>query len=320
MDAGMRRLYLPILGLAVLLAVGPRDASRPGAEEEGGTDCGLFAVLRGDDKGELAIYDGLRKGLELARLPRVCLETIDPWPGALQGFVGRLEQAGDPGPVFAIGDEACAAVAALTTTVPRVLVVQRTSVGGVPLKALPEAPGTAVVYADVGAERLGQVLRGLFGAADVRADFPWGAIDAPDREADLGRLRRAAGITPPGGVDAGPARASLHLHLGLGYPLLPFERALEQARRAGIPLVSDDRGRFGQGAIVTLVPSQDLVGRAAAEAGRRLRADPAAKLAPHAITGIEVWVDLQSADEQGIQVPLPFLAAADKLKRGPGPR
>ena len=47
-----------------------------------------------------------------------------------------------------------------------------------------------------------------------------------------------------------------------------------------------------------------------------MRVDPKAKLTPRKVTGFEVWVDLRAADEQGIELPLAFIAKADKLRRG----
>lgn len=283
------------------------------AKEEGGTDCGLYAVLRGDDKGELAIYDGVRKGLELARLPRVCLEEVDPWPGGLKALLDRFGRTGERGPLFAVGDEAGDALAALTTTIPRVFVVQRYTVERQPLRPLPQAEGAAVVYADLGAEHVRQVLLAMLGAerGGCRPAMAWEAL--PPKEGAWMRFRQAAKVFPE--LESEPYDLVLHLRVGVGERLLPFEQALALARRHHVPLVTDDRGRFGQGAVVTLVPAHGLVGRAAAEAARQLRYDPTSRPAPRAIRAVEVWVDLNAADEQDLELPLPFIARADRLRR-----
>jgi hypothetical protein len=80
--------------------------------------------------------------------------------------------------------------------------------------------------------------------------------------------------------------------------------------------VTDDRARFGQGAAVVLLGRHHLGGKAAAECGRRLRAQPDVKIPPYGLPGLEFWVDLAAADAQGLELPLPFLARADRLKRG----
>ncbi len=248
------------------------------AEEPKGVQCGLFAVVAKGDAGARATYDGLRKGLELAHLPRVCMEA----PEDVHAFLARVS-AKRQLPVFAIGDGPAERLQ--QARCPRVVVLERYTVKGKPVRALPEAPGLAVVYADLQSERVQAVL------GDLSSD-----PDAPIMEGTYGDL-------------------DLHLRWGRGTPA-PYVDAVKRARSTGKILVSDDRGRFGQGAIVTLVPRHDLLGRAAAEVARKLRADPKAKLPPHAIKGFEVWVDLEAADEQGIALPLAFIAKADKLKRG----
>lgn len=296
---------IPLLLLLLLLV-----PAASFAEEEAGPECGLFALLRGNDPGEWKIYDGIRKGLELARLPRICLESVEPWPQGLTAFVNKVGATGDVGPIFAIGDEACEALATIETTIPRVFVVQRYTVKRKPLKPLPVAEGAAVVYADIAAERVGSILLDMFGGVRPSAGF---ASAAPPDEQTLAsnQFLQALGVVPAGGKP----HLVLHLESGLGGGHWPLARAVESARSRGVPLVSDDRASFGQGAVVTLVPTQALVGRAAAEAGRRLRYNPTTKLKPRAVPSVEVWIDLHAADQQGIQLPLPFVARADKLRR-----
>lgn len=271
----MRRLA-PLLVL--LCAVGAH------AEEPTGVVCGLYAFVEPEDAGSRAVYDGLRKGLELAHLPRVCMEALHESETLMQEFVGRVRKDRAL-PLFAIGDGPWAQVKDLN--VPRVVVVERYSVKGKPVEPLPTEAGVAVVYADLPAARIKAALTDL--AADVVARDEWRADEW-------------------GGL-------ILHLRWGRRDPGT-YAKAVKRARDRKTALVSDDRGRFGRGAIVTLVPRHDLVGRAAAEAARQLRANPKAKLKPRAITGFEIWVDLEAADEQGIELPLAFLAKADKLRRG----
>ncbi|MDA1195867.1 MAG: hypothetical protein O2894_11865, partial [Planctomycetota bacterium] len=100
-----------------------------------------------------------------------------------------------------------------------------------------------------------------------------------------------------------------------------FEEALAEARRLGVPFISDDRVRFGQGAVIVLVARHDLLGRAAADEARTLREEPERAQRPRIVPGFEVWVDLAAAEALGVELPLPFLARVDRLKRGrPGPR
>ena len=310
-------LLLPLL-VALLVALPAVHA-----EDEAGTTCGLHAFVDTDDPGLVAVYDGLRKGLELAQLPRVC--RVDDPKGGPTGFLERLgaqasidRQAGRPaGPVFALGDGACAKVIAASTTLPRVYGVERYTVGRTPLRALPADEGATVVYADLGVEAIGRLLRELTKTTRPTVAWAWDAKRFPaSGHKPVMRFAKGAGVRLAAAEKGAGIAALLHLRVGVGESLLPFSEALRLARELRVPLISDDRGRFGHGATVTLVGRHALMGRRVAAAARHLRAKPTVKLAPRRVAGIEVWVDLASADALGVNVPMALLARADKLKRG----
>jgi hypothetical protein len=297
----MKRLVLTALLLCV---------SAAHAEEEVGPRCELLAVVDEGDAGMLKIYDGLRKGLELAQLPRVCREPVPASKAERQQLLARLEK-GAQLPLFAVGDTAVHALAGPMPEITRVFAFERYTIAGRPLLDLPVWDRLAIVYAARPAERVGEILRRLVGKKEVRVHLPQ-LSDEGLREASL-HFGKAAGLVLTE-ADA-PADAVLHLRLlGQACPLA-FPAALALARRWKVPLLSDARGRFGQGATVTLVGRHDLLGKAAAEAGRRLRKDAYLKIPPFGLPGIDVWVDLAAADAQGLRVPLPFLARADRLER-----
>lgn len=307
------------VGFLLLLCV-----SAAAGEEQGGTRCGLYALVDEGDKGMLKIYDGLRKGLELAQLPRVCREMgLGSEAGARSkaaraAFLLRLRKAGQL-PVFAVGESSMAFLAGPMPEITRVFAFERYTAEGRPLLDLPDWEGLAIVYAALPAERVGAILRGL-----TRKQVPV-VYRAPSKiagpEANERRLRafaRAAGIrwSAGGGAAKRAPDVVLHLRLHGGAQRTPFAQALSLARKLHVPLVSDDRSRFGHGAVVTLVGRHDLVGKAAAEVARRLRKDARVRIPPYGLPGIDVWVDLGAADAQGCVMPLPFLARADKLERG----
>ncbi|MDJ0520957.1 MAG: hypothetical protein QNJ90_02665 [Planctomycetota bacterium] len=311
----IRALALLALVLAPVAALG---------EEERGTTCDLHAFVDADDTGVLALYDGLRKGLELAQLPRVCQAELDPRTG-IAGFLEQLAAEaslllteGRPiGPVFAVGDVSAEALVAAGTRLPRVFAVERYTSARKPLRPLPADEGAAVVYADLSVEAVGALLRRLTGTSRPAVAWAWDAkVFPPSAHEPVMAFGQAAKVLLKGAEKKAGVQALLHLRLGVGERLLPFDEAVRLARELGVPLISDDRGRFGQGAVVTLVARHRLVGRLAADAARRLRAEPGKVPAPRAVPGVEVWIDLKSADAQGVAVPLPLLAGADRLKRG----
>lgn len=350
----MRRLVILLL---VLLPAWPAVG-----EEKAGTTCDLQALLDPDDAGLLVAYDGLRKGLEIARLPRVCRHDPAPDTGGVAGFLERRAMAAAPlrengkriEPFFAIGDASCAAVQKAGTRLPCVMAVTRYTVKRRPLVRMPSAEHGTVVYADVSVERILAVLRGMWGhgadydrgrSPDVLNDVFAGPPNYPGHEfalspedpavrasieAVLGKpiasAARAAAKTAfhKMGRESLP-RVGVHQH-----PLLflrfdaqassgAFAAAVKRSRDLRRPLISDNRAHFGLGAVVVIVPRHDLLGKAAADEGRKLRAGGTPRKEPRAVPGFEVWVDLAAADAIGFELPLAFLARADRIKRARRP-
>jgi hypothetical protein len=303
----------------ILLAAALLGARSAAAGEEEGIGCHNFGVLFAEDAGQMRIYDGVRKGLELAQLRRVCLEDVKEDDASFAAFGRKIEAtaaaapAGAPPPlVFLIGPRAVSRGLAARLPAPTVCVDVGWTAARAPLVPLatPSAPG-AVVRADLGGERLGQVLRELLGKERPRVRVAWATV--PDAAAKgLAALAEAAGFDASPGAE----EAWLHVHAGLGEALEPFPDLVKRARERHVPILSDDPARFGQGATVVLVPDFELVGRVAADAGRRLlAAGPVSVLPATRVATVEVWVDLDAADAQGVSIPLPFLASVDRLKR-----
>ena len=121
---------------------------------------------------------------------------------------------------------------------------------------------------------------------------------------------------PPGREGEGVAfDAVLHLRLD-GAPRAPFDLALAAARAGGAPLVSDDRGRFGDGAALVLVPDHDLIGRVTADVARRLAIGEDDARRERHVSAMRTWIDLEACDRQGLDVPWGLLASTDRLRRG----
>jgi hypothetical protein len=309
--------------LVLLLAVAA------GAEESAGIECGLDAVVDPDDAAALAMYDGVRKGLELAHLPRVCrIEEPDPsWRQRVTAMgiaAAEDRRQGHPlRPVFAVGPVSVARFtdapsADDVASIPLVFVTRFYTVGGRPFDELPKTRRSACAYAALSAEMVGRLVQRLVGEAKPAVELACGGDEAwPEGHAFRGRAARfleAAGLVAAG--PGTPARAVLHLQLSPANPAWSYERALARARASKVALVTDDRVRFGHGTVVTLVTNDALVGRVAAESARRMRMDPEQQVAPRMLPGFEVWVDLRAADEQGVDIPLPFLARADRIRPG----
>ncbi len=299
------------------------------AEEEELPACGIPAVvLERKDSRLLRVYDHIRKGTEFARLPRVCWETVADTRDGFQAFGRRLEaQARTPtahlprGPLaFVLGDRACARMTKIAPGVPRVFVTTRYTVDGIPLDPLPKVDGLhAVVYAEMRAERVGEILRSMLGE-----DKPRVSLATDERPKRLDSFAEAGGFTwTKHDDDDAPPGALLYLRLAADAKLLSFRDALEIARRKKIPLVCDDPVRFRRGrAVVVLAGHHGIVGRTATEAARRLDRDRSKSLPAKPVRSIRVFVDLNAAEKQGLQFPLPFLASAYELepvkKKGDG--
>jgi hypothetical protein len=181
----------------------------------------------------------------------------------------------------------------------------------------PPAPeGAVVVRALTTAARWGEVVRGLFPRRErPRVRMAWATATDEAREAARAFAKEARlEVLLPGEEPDAPVDALLWLAMDVG-------ETLPAAPPTGAPLLSDDFDHWGAGAVVVLVPDHRLLGRIAADAGRRLL-----RRAEHEgperrrLGATELRVDLSAADAAGLEPPLPFLAAADQIRRGPRPR
>ncbi len=317
----MRRLSFVLL---LLLPLGVHAS----AEEEELPACDIpAAVLERDDARLLHVYDHIRKGLELAKLPRVCRETIEDTPAGFEAFGRKLRaQARAPtvrmprGPLaFALGDRACERMRKIAPSVPRVFVTSRYTVDGEPLDPLPKVDGLhAIVYAELRAERLGEILRRM-----LATETPHVRLATEDETGRFDAFAEAGGFAwATHDEDAQPG-AVLHLRLASDAKLLSFREAFELARRKKVPLVCDDPLQFRKGrAVVVLAGHHGIVGRTASELARRLDRDRSKSLPARPVKSVRVFVDLNAAERQGLQLPMPFLASAYELepvkKRGDG--
>ena len=322
----MKRVPGALLLALLPLAACPRPTSAdppPPASAEEGTACVVPAFAPDDDAGLLAAYDGVRRGLEEAHLPRICRRRVEGDDAAAWERAARETAEKAPPFVFAFGRKAAARVAAAPferhgARIPTIVVDVATVARGVASPPPPEAvPPAAIVRAEPSVERWGRVLAGLFpGRPRPGARLPW-TRESPE----AARLRAAA--AEASGLDlrlAGEGLVGADLVLdwtpGAGEEPMPFEAVLREARALRVPVVSTDRGRFGRGAAVVIVPDHALLGRVAADAARRLR-DGEGRVEPLrlAVRATEVWVDLEAAGQEGLDPPLPFLAAADRVRR-----
>jgi hypothetical protein len=281
--------------LALLCLLG---AAGRGSTEEDPLAAPIRAILLEDDLGLRKVYDGIRKGLELAQLPRVALEPIEDSEEAFAHYAERI--AADPPPLlFAVGRKACDRVVAAGISSPRVLVDTCVDAGEVEYPAAPSPEGVAVVVRGATpVRRWAEVLRG---AGIARAEFAWEA--PPPDPARLAGEALLASLGLPGGEGAA---ALLDLRLGLGE-----RRAMSPA---GAIEFSDDIRRHGKGAVVVLAPDHPLLGRRAADAGRRLLAEADGAPRSVRVRVTEVRVDLEAARVAGWEPPLPFVAGADAVR------
>jgi hypothetical protein len=283
--------------------------------------CVVPAFVPADDAGLWATYDGVRRGLEEASLPRVCRyplpEGEDDWEAAL----APARAAGTP-LVFAVGREAalrCArALRAMPEeTRPLCVYVDTTLVGDAgALPADPDVPlPAAVVRAEVPLRRWRSLVEALLPPAGA-----------------AGSARRPRLFLPPateGGTSDGTVEGLVSEALGAdlvpeaeAQALLDWQtlgRRVSPAAAARKPVLSSDRGRFGTDACALVVPDHARLGRVAADAGRRLLRDGEGRRSPLriAVATSEVWIDLDACDRAGFAPPLRYLAGADRLRRGP---
>ena len=82
---------LRVVPLLLAAAVG-----RAGAEEDGPLSAPIRAILLDDDAGLRKVYDGVRKGLEHAQLPRVALEEVADDAEAFRAFAARVAEKPPP--------------------------------------------------------------------------------------------------------------------------------------------------------------------------------------------------------------------------------
>ena len=295
-----------------------------GGDGAGSPDCVHGAVLEPGDAGAHALYEGIRLGLERARWQRVCEEVPRPdedraallgrWRERVQAAVAR----GDAEPwLFVVGDALPAEDLAALETLPHVVARTGYAIAGEPLGApVPSAPRRGVVRGIAEAAWVGERLRAWCGRERPRV--LWRGSGA---EATVKRFLAAAELDvvperPPGREGEGVAfDAVLHLRLD-GAPRAPFDLALAAARAGGAPLVSDDRGRFGDGAALVLVPDHDLIGRVTADVARRLAIGEDDARRERHVSAMRTWIDLEACDRQGLDVPWGLLASTDRLRRG----
>src|SRR5262245_28802522 len=315
-----------LLLVAAALATAGRPARAEDPPREGSPDCLIPAFVDEDDAGMMFAYqDGVRRGLEEANLPRVCLRRPerDDAPG-WERLAAKVSAEAPP-LVFAFGRRSAARVRAAafrrgTDRIPCVYVDAALVAGGRPSPADPDPPPPcAVVRAHVTLEAWGKALRDLLPARPQPAALlPW-ASETKEAAAWRHAAEEAAKVSFRTRKDgAAGADAILDVAPGLGEVLEPFDAVVREAKTLRLPLLSGDRARFRAGAAVVLVPDHALLGRVAAEAGRRIVAgegDPVPLRL--AVRTTRVWVDLDAADAEGLKPPLTFLAGADLLRRVP---
>jgi hypothetical protein len=305
--------------MAALLGTSQRPAA--GEPPTEGTACRVPALKAEDDSGLLATYDGVRLGLEEANLPRICWRPVAPDDAAGWGRVAAEIAADRSAFAVVFGRRAAARwiAAPHAARTPTVYVdVATVAAGRASPPALEPPVPSAVVRAETPVERWGKTVRDLLPARPR----PVVRIAWSDETAEAGAWRRgvaeATGLTlRMGAPDEAGFDAILDVACGLGETRTSFETSVAQARARRIPLLSTDRSKFGRGAAVVLVPDHALLGRVAAEAARRLAAgEGVSRPLALSVTSLEVWVDLEAADAEGLKPPLPFLARADRLRRG----
>jgi hypothetical protein len=306
--------------LLALLLAGAAAAGALHAEPEPGVSCKHWAVLLPEDGGQHRVYDGIRKGLELAQLERLCLKDLADEPAAFQAFVAEQRALPAPGALlFAVGERAAARLLEAGFVGPGVIVSSGPTVAGEPLFA-PAAPppGVTRVRGDLPAETLGQTLRDALGAARPRVAFVWAATNEA-AQAAAARFATAGGLELVALESPSPRapQALLHVRLGAGERLVGFAQAREQALTRRAPLVSDDPSRHGAGAALVVAPDPERLGRQAAEAGRRTwRGEPPAAPAL-GVRECRVAVDVDACEAQGLTPTVAFLARVHDLRMRP---
>jgi hypothetical protein len=322
-----------LAGLCLALVGAPAGATngRAGDEAEQGSACAVPAFVAMEDATMVAAYDGLRRGLEDAHLPRVCRRRPDggdeasAWERAARDV--SAERAAflvvfGRGPGERVASAPFLRAGAGAGRIPSVYVDAASSAAGVifPERADP-APPSAVVRAESPIEATVAVLRRLLPSKTTPLVELAFDVDSPRSRAWRDAALSAGLATRLSGAEGSAPDAFLDAPLGLGERSVPFDGVLARARAARVPLLSLDRGRFGRGAAIVVCPDGALLGRVAAEAARRLRDGEGVERALRlAVRSVEVLVDLDAADAQGVSIPLALVAAADRVRAGKAPR
>ena len=303
------------LVLALLLLVLP---ATPLAGEEDASPLAspIRAVLLDVDAGlERGVYDGIREGLEDAKLPRIRQEPPFGTGEGGAAILARLEA--DPPPLlFVLGPTAGALLAGKLPDVPRVFVDTAWYVNGEEYPPPPVPRGrAAVVRAVVNGSRVAEVIRRI-GLASPRpvGELSWPAT-TPALSLAASRLATAVGFEPV--TEETTADLLLHLRLRVGEKPADLAALVRRAREQQIPLLSDDIAHWQRGAAVVVLPDFRLLGRMAANMGRQFLAldeNPPARMT---MSVSEVHIDIRAARAEGLEVPLRCLAWADLLRRGP---
>ncbi len=287
--------------------------------------CVHGAIVEPSDAGAQALYEGIRLGLERARWPRVCEDRPDdPSPASrVAAWRARVaietEDGGATPWLFVVGDVLGATELESLGDLPHVVVLTGYSIDGEPIADLhPRKPHRGIVRGLIEARAVGDRVRAWAGRERPRV--LWRGAGERDR---VTRFLEAAGLDAIAEGSPGEAGAGLSfdavLHLRLDpRPRAPFDRALAAARAGGVPLYTDDRGRFGEGAAVVLLPDHDIIGRVAADLARRLAAgEPNTPTRRNVLgVGVRTWIDLAACDGQGLRIPWTLLASSDRLRKG----
>jgi hypothetical protein len=317
----MRRSGYSSLLVVLLLLVGSPAPGAAGEEEEAFADP-IRVLLYGQEVGPNRIWDGIKKGLEFANLPRAGTDDLGKGP---EGVIAALE-AKKPPLLFVVGHRAARVLGDRLGDVPRVYVYTAWSVNGeaFPPPFVPKAPARVlrqVTYA----VKVAEVLRGL---------WPPPPPDAPGRrkryqppKAMLSwapkteeQRRVAEALQPAAGFKLAKtdeeADLILHLGLGLGEEPAPIDELVARAKKHRIPLISDDLAHWPHKASILVIPNHNLLGRLAAEEGRILYDGESAQ-EPEDAGLTEVWVDLDAWYASDLQPSVRWLASVDRLRRGP---
>jgi len=323
-----------VRGLLSVLALAVCSGLSGASGEPERTTCRHWAVLLPEDAGQLRTYDGIRKGLEVAQLERLCLKDLADDEAAFRGFVAEHRALPSPTPlVFAVGRRAGDRLLAAGFEGPGVYVTTAMTVGGLPLTPEPALPpGSLRARGEISAEVLGSALSDLLGVNPPLVRLTWEAT-SPEATAAAERLMKAAGLTlapvepiaPPSIVP----QALLHLRLGLGERLYPWAQVVAEATQGKFAVLSDDPAHYGTGAALVVTPDHALLGRLAAEAGRRLWRGEAQGSEPLVARECRLLVDLDACAAQGVVPPVTFLARVHGVRSSaarrpplapPGPR